>query len=219
MAISMTLRVSGIDLDDATVAHTLAAQLPYLLWQGDRAYVTATFDVEERNAVTHTLDVARILEASIPGVEILGTDRDLVSTTEIASRVGASREGARKWTKEADFPAPFTIIGGRMGAWPWATVIEWLLNSRGIDMQETLPSEPLLTQIDNCLFRNPDDATTVQWREISANTGVRSPHRAARHGKVIRMSEWKSMNQARNLERLSGQTTVMSSEKFVAWQR
>lgn len=218
MAISMTLRVSGIDLEDATVGHTLAAQLPHLLWQGDRTYATATFDIEERNAVTHTLDVARTLEASIPGVEILGTDRDLVSTTEIASRVGVSREGARKWTKEADFPAPFTIIGGRTAAWPWATVVEWLLSSRGIDMQEALPSESLLTQIDNCLFRNPD-VTTVQWREVPTNTEVEPPHRPARRGKVIHISEWKSMNQARSFKRPSGHATVMSPGKFVVWQR
>ena len=160
MAISMTLRVSGIDLTDATIGNVLATQLPHLLWQGDHTYATATFDVEQRIAVARTLDVARTLEASAPGVRVLGTDRDLVSTTEIATRVGVSREGARKWTKEHDSPPPFAIIGGRSAVWTWSAVVDWLLDARGIDMDEHLPSDSLLTQIDSCLARTPE-ATTV----------------------------------------------------------
>lgn len=218
MALSMTLRVAGIDLDDATVGSALASDLPLLLWQGDDRYATATFDVDEHDAVARTVDVARTIEAIAPGAKVQGTDRDLVSTTEIASRVGVSREGARKWTKEADFPAPFAIIGSRTSTWPWATVTAWLLESRGIDMDETLPSESLLTQIDNYLFRNPD-ATTVQWHELSTNIeGGRPQQRlSSRRTSTVRVENWTQISQDRSSWSLSSNT--VSTAEVTAWGR
>lgn len=218
MAISVTLRVSGIDLDDATVGHTLATQLPLLLWQGDQTHATATFDVDEQDAVTQTFDVARQLETIAPGVKILGTDRDLVSTTEIASRVGVSREGARKWTKEPEFPAPHAVIGNRMAVWSWASVVEWLLASRAIDMDETLPSEQLLTQIDNVIFRNPD-ATTMQWNLLPAGPGGTRTRQAIRFTSTFRAAAWTSVTQHRGTSGRSGSTTVSQNGKHIAWHR
>ncbi len=217
MAISVTLRVTGIDLDDADVGTKLAAQLPLLLWQGDHSYATATFDVEERTAVVRVLDVARLLEGIAPGVEVLGTDRDLVSTTEIASRIGVSREGARKRTKEPDFPAPHSIIGGRMAAWPWAAVVDWLQESRGIDMGESLPSEKLLTQIDNVIFRNPD-ATTMQWRELSAIPGgARTRRTTTLRTSTTLVAEWRTLRRSGTSVRFAGQSGRLRTSRSVTW--
>ena len=220
MALSMTLRVTGIDLDDATVGSTLATELPLLLWQGDDRYATATFDVDEHDAVARVVDVARTIEAIAPGAKVLGTDRDLVSTTEIASRVGVSREGALKWTKEACFPAPFAIIGSRTSTWSWAAVTAWLLDSRGIDMDEALPSEPLLTQIDNYLFRNPD-ATTVQWHELSTNIEGGRPQRrlSSRRTSTVRVEKWIQISQDRSSWSLSSSTASRTTAEATAWVR
>lgn len=216
MAISMTLRVSGIDLDDPTVGRTLATQLPLLLWQGDQTYATATFEVDEQHAVAQTFDVARQLEAITPGVNVLGTDRDLVSTTEIASRVGVSREGARKWTKEPDFPAPHSVIGSRMAVWTWASVVEWLLASRAIDMDETLPSEQLLTQIDNVLFRNPD-ATTMQWRELPAPRDTSRTRRTTSRTFTSRTASWTRLTRHGRTSSPAGSTTTTQTVEEIAW--
>lgn len=220
MALSMTLRITGIDLDDAAVGSTLATDLPLLLWQGDDRYATATFDVEEHDAVARTVEVARTIEAIAPGVKVLGTGRDLVSTTEIASRVGVSREGARKWTKEAGFPAPFAIIGSRTSTWPWAAVSAWLFDSRGIDMDEALPSEPLLTQIDNYLFRNPD-ATTVQWHELSTNIEGARPQRqlTSRRTSTVRVEKWTLISPDRASGRLSSSTSSRTTTEAATWVR
>lgn len=220
MALSMTLRVTGIDLDDAAVGSTLAVDLPLLLWQGDDRYATATFEVDEHDAVARTVEVARTIEAIAPGVKVQGTDRDLVSTTEIASRVGVSREGARKWTKEGDFPAPFAIIGNRTSTWSWAAVSEWLLNSRGIDMDEALPSEALLTQIENYLFRNPD-ATTVQWHELSTNIeGARSQRRlTASRSSTVRVEKWTLVSLHRDSGSLYSSASSRTTAEVAEWVR
>lgn len=216
MAISVTLRVSGIDLDDPIVEHTLATQLPFLLWQGDQTYATATFDVEEQAAVRKTFDIARQLERLAPGVTIGGMDRDLVSTTEIASRVGVSREGARKWTKEAGFPAPYAVIGNRTMVWTWVSVVEWLRASRAIDMDESLASEQLLTQIDNVLFRNPD-ATSVQWQELPTSPAGPRTQRSASGTTVFRASGWTSLTPKRLPADRSASTVEVHFREEVTW--
>ena len=43
-------------------------------------------------------------------------------------------------------------------------IASWLKSARALDLDEELPSLQLMTQIENCLMRNPDH-TTVQWHQ------------------------------------------------------
>lgn len=165
MMIDVTLRVSGIDLDDETTDEILGNHFADLLWQGEGKLMKVMFAVNEHAAPAEVLERVRALQAKFPDFHALGTDRDLVSTTEIASRVGVSREAARKWSKEQDFPAPSSAIG-KMHVWLWCDVLVWLDKSRGIEMDENPPSEAMLVQIDNCLMGNPD-ATSIRWQQVS----------------------------------------------------
>ena len=65
---------------------------------------------------------------SYPGVKIEHVSEDLVNTSEIAFRLGVSREAVRTWTNGArgpsDFPPHRAIIGGQK-IWAWATVYAW----------------------------------------------------------------------------------------------
>lgn len=86
--------------------------------------------------------------------------RDLVSVTAIAHRIGLSREGVCKWTMEADFPAPASVLDpGSMKVWPWSEVVDWVTKSRGVDLEDRVPSTREATQIDNCLTQSPDAST------------------------------------------------------------
>lgn len=165
MMIDVTLRVSGIDFDDENTDEILGNDFADLLWQGEGKLMKVMFTVDEHSAPAEVLERVRALQAKFPDFRALGTDRDLVATTEIASRVGVSREAARKWSKEQDFPAPSATIG-KMHVWLWCNVLVWLDKSRGIEMDENPPSEAMLVQIDNCLMGNPD-ATSIRWQQIS----------------------------------------------------
>tara|TARA_R110002020_G_scaffold14291_12_gene50751 strand:- start:3028 stop:3666 length:639 start_codon:yes stop_codon:yes gene_type:complete len=166
MLIDVTLQVSGIDLDDARTGEILGEQFPMLLWHRSDERVLVAFEVEERKAPAAVLDTVRALEAAIPGFRAIRIDRDLVSTTDIGARIGVSREAARKWGKEPDFPAPVAVLGESHRAWLWRDVVAWLDVTRGIVIDERLPSEAVMVQIDNCLMRNPD-ATTVHWETLN----------------------------------------------------
>jgi predicted DNA-binding transcriptional regulator AlpA len=184
--IDVTLRVSGIDLDDARTIDTLGAKFPHLVWQGEGVDLTLSFGVSEANAPAEVLEQVRTLQAAIPGFEAVRTDRDVVSTADIAARVGVSREAARKWGKETDFPTPCGTVSGNMRLWLWTDVLTWLDDSRGIEMDENAPSEALMVQIDNCLMKNPD-ATSVQWQTVGVKSHASPP---AAFGDVVYMAAW-----------------------------
>jgi len=150
MEIEVTLQVSGIELGDERTTETLGRYFPELLWQGDNQDLTVTFTVSVVDAAAEVLEKVRALTATFPAFKVSRVDRDLVSTTEISTRVGVSREAARKWGMEPDFPTPYAHIGNTK-AWLWCEVLAWLQVSRGIDMDEQVPSEALMVQIDNCL--------------------------------------------------------------------
>lgn len=195
MLIDVTLQVSGIDLDDARTCEILGDQFPMLMWHRSDERVLVSFEVEERHAPAVVLDIVRAVEVAIPTFRALRVDRDLVSTVDIAARAGVSREAARKWGKDPEFPAPVAVLGESHRAWLWRDVIEWLDESRGILIDEHLPSEAVMVQIDNCLMRNPD-ATTVHWETLERLTPVKVERQVvvarAEVRNVTRMDLWRA---------------------------
>ena len=58
-----------------------------------------------------------------------------------------------------------------MKLWAWTQVVAWLESTRSLEFDEELPSLELLTQIENCIMRNPDH-TTVQWQQLKHVTAA-----------------------------------------------
>ncbi len=174
--IEVTLRVQGADISDDAVDAVIAEQFPGTVWDEVDGLTTLTVFVDREDAVTETVSLVRRIEAAVHGMKVLGVYRDLVGTTDISLRVGVSREGARKWSLSTDFPMPFDYIGaGSMKVWAWAEVVQWLKEARAFEMDQELPSLELMTQIENCIMRNPDH-TTVQWHQaISKLPNVEKP--------------------------------------------
>ena len=161
----VTLRLTGINLESESTQIILSQQFPNTIWETVDGLVTVTVLVEYDPAA-EVVDVARRLEQQLDGLKIVGVHRDLVGISDIALRAGVSREGARKWTIAEDFPVPFDYVGtNSMKIWAWTEVAAWLKLTRALDLEEDLPSLELITQIENCLMRNPD-YTTVQWNTV-----------------------------------------------------
>lgn len=181
MIVDVELRVTGVDLDDEATGEILAERFPDLLWEENAGLTTVTAYLEHNAMVPAVVELARELEAMLPGqVKVAGVFRDLVSTTAIAHRTGRSREGARKWTLQPGFPAPHEVLDpGSMKLWPWTEVVAWLRDTRSVDLGETLPTPEEMVQIDNCLMGNPD-ATTQRWEQASTQAAPQEFHRVPR---------------------------------------
>lgn len=211
MQIDVTLRVSGIDLNDPSIGDVLGAHFPFILWQGEGRCITASFEVNEENAPAEVLEVVRALESMLPGFTATRVDRNLVSTTDIATRVGVSREAARKWSLEPDFPTPFATVSGNKHAWAWGEVTAWLNASRGIKLGLPQPTEALAVQIDNCLMKNLD-ATTLRWERVTrpAPTPV---YLSASFRDVAVLATWREQRHLEGLHEAAHQTRESTAQR------
>lgn len=186
MTVDVELRVTGVDLDNETTGEILGKDFPDTAWEENSGLVTVTVFAEQDELVESVVGQAHQLEAALPGLKVLGVFRDLVPITAIAHRVGLSREGIRKWTMESDFPTPASVLDpGSVKVWPWSEVIDWVRDSRGVDLEDRVPSTQEATQIDNCLMQNPD-STSVQWETVRVDH-QRTPFRQASHAKSVVM--------------------------------
>ncbi len=148
-----TLIVDGTDLqsepsidalfkagcDDATVGRVDGVQ-----------YVD--FDREAENLGEAIISAVRDVE-KVDGVQVTRVaDAGLVSMTDIATRLGRTRESVRLLVTGArgpgGFPAPVTDPRGRYRLWRWSDVTHWLTTRLGDD---TLPDDHLVTAINASL--------------------------------------------------------------------
>lgn len=148
-----TLIVDGADLqsepfinalfeagcDDATVGRVDGVQYVDFDREAEslgEAIISAVRDVEKVDGV----QVARVADAG------------LVSMTDIATRLGRTRESVRLLVTGArgpgGFPAPVTDPRGRYRLWRWSDVTHWLTTKLGDD---TLPDDHLVTAINASL--------------------------------------------------------------------
>ena len=122
---------TGVDLDDDQVFEALAERSD-ILWraQSDAAYATATIDAP--SALKAADFVTKAVMELVPSAHPIRLDDDLVSISDVASRVGVTREAVRNWangTRQANFPFPRGVVGDGIKVWAWADVNNWLLEN------------------------------------------------------------------------------------------
>ena len=159
MTTAVTLHVHHLDLtDDATLG--ALASFEDATFGASRGLTTMTVYVDEgRDVVSTTIGAARKLSHVVPGTKAVRVDPDLVTASDIASRVGVSREAVRKWTCNArsPFPIPFDNVNSdAQNLWRWVDIVPWLLEAKGIDIEEDLPTPAAIAEIDAYLARVPD---------------------------------------------------------------
>ncbi len=129
----------------------------------DSAAVISQLDeivyVSVSSAVTsNTIDLLEAAFALIVGIEKLGVvvddiDDDLVDLSEIACRIGRSRETVRLWSLgrrgSGHFPMPCGVLPGSLKVWEWDAVNTWLT-----ERHPTLADDvQLLSRLDRARFR------------------------------------------------------------------
>ena len=100
--------------------------------------VRATFSALGPAAAVSRL-VERVTKAVPPAVPVR-VDQDLVSVSDIAQRVGRTRESVRLLVDAkrgpGGFPPPVGVIGDGTRVWPWSVVLDWFNKVLGIDLRE-----------------------------------------------------------------------------------
>jgi predicted DNA-binding transcriptional regulator AlpA len=95
------------------------------------------------------------LTAALPGLKIVRLDPELVGISDIAQRIGHSRQNVQQWVNgerngSRPFPAP-EGCAGRSLVWRWADVNEWL-GPLGVSDEAVRPSREEAARIDVMLL-------------------------------------------------------------------
>ena len=95
------------------------------------------------------------LTAALPGLRVVRLDPELVGISDIAQRIGHSRQNVLQWVNgerngSRPFPAP-EGCAGRSLIWRWADVNEWL-RPLGIGDEAVRPTREEAARIDVMLL-------------------------------------------------------------------
>lgn len=177
MTTVVNMTVTGIDIDDEETMEMVEDQIGDVEFAARRGVVMLAVFVDDGNDVVHAAtDAAHRLMSLVSGTKVERVDPELVTTSDIASRIGLSREAVRKWSvrDERGFPPPFGTTGdeGRtQKIWRWYEVSEWLKNVLGIDLDEQLPTVAEVARIDACLAGVPD-IVSQEWKAQNQTRGT-----------------------------------------------
>ncbi|MFI0792518.1 helix-turn-helix transcriptional regulator [Micromonospora rubida] len=193
--IRIPLRVSGVDLDDDVTLELLGEHLSGLTWSECDGVVLATLYTSAQNPVATALEAARRICHALPKAEVLHVDPELVSNSDIAFRLGVSREAVRLWVEglrgPGNFPPALSVIGnGRSKVWPWAVVHAWVRQNYRIGDDETHLTAQQVAELNGALLRvkHPIDN---EWETVSSfQQRVRPPDEAEHfHELLARVTE------------------------------
>lgn len=169
MDVMVDLEVLGLDLADERVLETAADQLDDLAWSRVSGVALATLIVEAgTDPVCAAVDAGHRLQNvfDLP----VRVHEDLVSASDIAQRVGVSREAVRLWghSKAANpFPPPRgSVGGGERGAtriWAWSDVVDWLGSVKKLSFDERPLTALQALQVNHHLAQMPT-ATDHAWK-------------------------------------------------------
>lgn len=142
---------AGVQPEDETLDRLETIPFVHWIFQDEVAHAVATLSAPS------AIDAANWLVSQVssiaPEARPVRLDRDLVSVSDVAHRVGVSREAVRHWVKgsrraNSDFPEPVGVVGDGIRVWCWSAVNAWL--ELNLDLGDGLmhPSEEDLARID-----------------------------------------------------------------------
>lgn len=153
--VEIAIRVRSLDLESPRVTDVLVGVLQVGMVIPSDGYAIIPFFVREESAVEDTAAFVQKLRSELPEVEILGLEQDLVNRSDVANRVGVSREAARLWAQEKGFPLPVGAVGAKgEKIYDWADVAHWL-TATGKDPEAAgeLPTAEQRVQLASAVLR------------------------------------------------------------------
>ena len=154
-----SLLYNGIDIDDDDTLDLLSAA-PEIAWLSNHGAVYAIAVVEAASALKAAQDVVRTISAIVPTASPVRVEEDLVAVTDIATRVGVSRESVRLWVENkrgpGGFPCPRGHVGGdAQRVWDWGSVQRWLRENYRLGGDDRVPDWRETAEINSFLSIAP----------------------------------------------------------------
>lgn len=187
----------NIDLSDEESLRALAgAGVVAAEPEGEQTRLTAA--LQSTNALKAAASFITTLRETLPTATPLMCSRDLVNITDIADRVGVTREAVRNWAsgrrRTGVFPLPLDTPGGQK-VWEWAAVHSWLRHNLQLWDGLTFPTHAEFGSIDALIDHvTRTDGCTVKpvarsWMVVESTTpsasstvaASRRPSRVGRH--------------------------------------
>jgi hypothetical protein len=117
--------------------------------EGEQVRLTAA--LLSSNAVMAASTFIATLRVSLPLASPSMAYRDLVNISDVADRIGVTREAVRNWAsgkrRTGEFPIPLDTPGGQK-VWEWATVHAWLRHNLKLWDGLTFPTHGEFGSID-----------------------------------------------------------------------
>jgi hypothetical protein len=158
------LVVDGVSMDDGAAVATLADAFDGVLsW--NRGLHRLAVSGTGRDSYEAASRLVSSLTAALPGLRVIRLDPELVGISDIAQRIGHSRQNVQQWVNgerngNRPFPAP-EGCAGRSLVWRWADVNEWL-RPLALDDEAVRPSREEAARIDVMLVdRSAENAVRL----------------------------------------------------------
>ena len=162
--------VDDVSIDDDEAMVILADAFDGVLSWNRGLYRLAVSSLGRDSREAAATLVSRLV-AALPGFRVVRLDPELVGISDIAQRIGHSRQNVLQWVNgerngSRPFPAPEGCVG-RSLVWRWADVNEWL-RPLGVGDEAVRPSREDATRIDGMLLdRNEHHAGRFPSRQQS----------------------------------------------------
>jgi hypothetical protein len=181
---------ADIDLEKEEVVEALGEVGVVVAKPLENDLVRLTSVVESHDALSAAHALLLSVVRHLPTASPVCIDRDLVSVTDIADRVGVTREAVRHWSRGLRGPGGFpTPIGTPSGSntWEWSSVHAWLRHNLRIWDELELPNTHQFSQIDadierfNVIRRNRSMARAAATMWVSVRPLVSATRLATGH--------------------------------------
>jgi hypothetical protein len=159
------LRVGNIDLEDEEFACAASKHLAHIAWTEVGGRVVAVLSTDSGDPVGAAVQAARQIAHALPQAVVHEVDQDLVGVSDIAHRIGVTREAVRMWVDGKRGPGRFPDVvaavsegsRGPVRLWRWAEVAGWLRSHYGLrEHFENLLGEEV-ARVNAALQRVRDD--------------------------------------------------------------
>lgn len=161
------LHVSGVDLSDPVILNTIKEELSDLVWTESGRRVLAVAYTDLTDPVGMACEAARRIMYKLHGT-VHEVDQDLVNISDIAHRIGFSREAVRHWAEGNRGPGNFPAhigVPGHQKVWRWGDVSAWLHKHYALTEDESSLSSEQILQLNSAL-KGVAEHIDHEWRLI-----------------------------------------------------
>jgi hypothetical protein len=170
--------VDGVSVDDEQAVFSLIDTFDGVLSWNHGLHRLAVSS-EGQSAIDALQGLLPRLASKVPSLQLVRLDPDLVGVSDIADRIGHSRQNVQQWvTSERHARWPFPLpegTAGRSPVWRWADVNEWL-KPLGLDDHMMRPTREEHAFIDVALMawgshpvgvlRVRDEHYAARWQAV-----------------------------------------------------